>query len=259
MEVYIADWNSEIGCRGFGEGLEAAQRSFLREPKPALVLGLECRESSAERGFGALLALPCVRYLELPFTTDELADAAKSIRGLSANEAALTAIRSGTTRSALERLNRNVTHVLEGGIVGTLKNTQAAVRDSLNPPCLTEESRIELQDFAASIEFFRTRLDASLLALAREIKALDGIAPPEILRVLDKQHEQLKQGLVPLKRVADTIVACVRDESSVGAALESVIADVDAFSRIRAGVATALRGLPCKVAAREKKRAGVSW
>lgn len=255
VDVQVADWDPETGRWGIGIGMSAVRKIFLHESKPLLVLGVSGRDELEDRGFRKLLELPCVRYVELPCATDTLTGSAAEIAETTASEAALTEVRVEATRDAINRLNRNVTHTLEGGIVGTLKNVRDAVLVAANAAIVTSECKAELQEFAASMDFFRNRLGTVLIALAREIKGIEGVAGSSVLDALGEIQAGLSRGMVALQGSSRGIMDWAKN-GLPGTALAEVLLEIEAFSKARGAAVIVFEKLLRGAVEQRKRPAG---
>lgn len=211
--VHISDRDPETGRRGFGIGMHEVQKRFLREPGPALVLGIESRQTLVERGFGQFLDLPCVRYLELPFTREEFRQAAASLSSVPVDAARLEDMRRSITLRGLDNISRNVTHRLNGVVLVALNQAVAASRRLAKSKDPSTGGTV----LAASILSLTSsdgKVRESLAVLDREIGALEGVYTPQISEVLRDQRTRLGGAADELARFVAGITTWERGEES---------------------------------------------
>ena len=214
--VYIADRDANTGYRGFGIGMQGTQKGFLRDPRPVLVLGLESCETLVKRGFGPFLDLPCVRYLELPFTRDQFDEAAKSLRGATVDAAVLGGVRRSVTVDSLESIRINVTHRLNGVTRIALDHAVEAANRSLTEGTgHTEGLEVALAPSIKSLASSDATVREALSFLDRTIDLLDGICTPEVSKVLRDQRKRLGDAARDLARFVIGIAVAARVESPV--------------------------------------------
>lgn len=213
MQVHIADRDPDTGCRGYSIGMLEAQRRFLIEPTPALVLGLESRATIVERGFEAFLELPLVRYLELPFTNDEFRQAAASLRRVKLDVAAMEDVRRLVTAHSLENIRRNVSHRLNGVVLVALNQAVAAIRRvAKTADSTTKNAQDALASSTTSLMSSDSKVWESLAVFDKEIRLLDGICAQEMSEILHIQRESLGMAADDLSRFVIGITGWSRGE-----------------------------------------------
>lgn len=229
VRVFVADYDSEAQCAGFGVGMNHAQHSFLRTSEPILIIGLTEKSVLAERGFKSLFALPCVQYLELPFTRDEFQQAAESVRDAKASKADLKGVRESVAEFGFENIRRNVIHPLNGAILVTLKEAVALCRQAANGKVagMNAYQKKILTIRIASLVSSDERVRESLANFDREISALDDILPP-ISRALRDQRAKLGVAVNDLDRFVTGISAWI----SGGVELESLTEFADIGTQV---------------------------
>jgi hypothetical protein len=210
--VYIADRDPETGSRGFGIGMHAAQKRFMCKPGPALVLGAESGQVLVRRGFGAFLELPCIRYLELPFTREELQRAAAQVCGVGVDAAALDGVRESVTAHCLESIRLNVTHRLKGVTLSALNQAVAASRRVTVTTGLAARASGLLSASVVSLASSDRTIRESLAVLDWEIGVLGGIGPPKVSAVLRIQRARLGAAADDLARFVTGITAWTHGE-----------------------------------------------
>ena len=243
VRVHIADYDPDTGRRGFGIGMHGAQKRFLHHPRPALVLGLESTDTLVD--FEAFLNVPCVRYLELPFTQDEFQQQARSVCGTEIDTIALEGVRSSVTEDGLENIRRNVTHRLNGAILVTLNQVVATVRRLAKEVDSTTSADNVLVSSVTPLASSDEKVRASLAMLDREIDALDGICAENVSEALHVQRSRLKMASDNLSLFAKGIAAMACGEkgsesldqlANIGAEVSRVFRETDSvFTRLSGG------------------------
>lgn len=206
VKVYIADQDPDTGRRGFGIGMLGAQKRFLREPSPALVLGLDS-QTLVERGFGAFLNLPCVRYLEIPFTQEEFQQQAKLVCGIEVDAIALDGVRRSVTEDGLENIRRNVTHRLNGATLVWINRAVAECRKLAKGTDSSLNASDELTRSITVLASLDKKVRETLAILDRQISALDGICYDKESKVLRTQRTGLGKAADNLNRFVEGVAA----------------------------------------------------
>lgn len=207
VRVYIADYDPDTGHRRFGIGMHGVQKRFIRDPSPALVLGLDSRKALTERGFGAFLNLPCVRYLELPFTQDEFQQQAKSVCGIKVDVNALDGVRRSVTEDGLENIRCNVTHRLNGATLVWINRTVAECRKLAKVTDTPLNASDELTRSITVLASLDKKVRETLAILDRQISALDGICYDKESKVLWTQRIGLGKAADNLNRFVEGVAA----------------------------------------------------
>lgn len=208
VRVYIADYDPETGRRGFSIGMHEAQKLFMRAPGPTLVLGLESEKVlDKPRGFGTFLNLPCVRYLELPFTQEEFQLQAKSVCGTGVDTVALEGVRRSVTEDGLENIRRNVTHRLNGATLVWINRAVAECRKLAKGTDSSLNASDELTRSITVLASLDKKVRETLAILDRQISALDGICYDKESKVLRTQRIGLGKAADNLNRFVEGVAA----------------------------------------------------
>lgn len=207
VRIHIADHDPNTGRRGFGIGMHGVQKRFLSDSGPALVLGLDSRQTLAERGFEAFLNLPCVRYLELPFTQEEFQQQAKSVCGTEVDTVALDGVRRSVTEDGLENIRRNVTHRLNGATLVWINRAVAECRKLAKVTDSPLNASDELTRSITVLASLDKKVRETLAILDRQISALDGICYDKESKVLRTQRIGLGKAADNLNRFVEGVAA----------------------------------------------------
>lgn len=263
VRTYLADYDAESGQAGFGSGMNRCLQKFISNPGPTVVVGLateeDLRSEKSQRNIGRFLDLPCVKYCDIPITREEIQIAAESVLGKVPSPSILEDMGREVTLAVLERVNRNVTHVLKGGICATMRDKVDGIRDVLSAQnqakkeltLLQLEPELNLKD-AASLRYYCTRLAETVALLWREIEMLDGIGPKSVLSILRKQHGRLCEATDALKGFTGGIEAWARGDL-VTSELEPFVVQGEKVSRVLVETSKELEYLPTKVRAASKR------
>jgi hypothetical protein len=257
IQAFFLDYDSDTEQAGFHIGINRCLRNFVINPGPAVVIGLETEQelrSSKNKGtIARFLDLPCVTYCQLPIAVEGIQSAANAVRDKTISPSQVETLKRDVTIAALERVNRNVTHVLKGAIVATMRDKLDAIRTVLavreqadveQAPMLIE-SQSNLKD-AASLKFYCTRLGETATLLRSEIELLDGIGPDSILLLLREQHRQLCDAAETLKTFTFGIEAWAGGDSG-NVDLELFVTQGEKVSRMLVDTSRELEFLPNKV------------
>jgi hypothetical protein len=216
VRVHIADYDPDTGRRGFGIGMLGVQKRFMRDPEPTLIIGLDEKGVLAKPEFESLLALPCVRYLELPFTRDEFKHAAESVRDIKINKAELEGVRKSVTELSIKNIRSNVAHRLNGAILVTLNEAVALCRQAVIGKIIDMSAhQKKLVERITSLASVDETVRGSLAILDREIGALDGVCAPVVSNVLCAQRTLLETAADDLGKFVTGVAAWARGEATL--------------------------------------------
>ena len=202
VRVLVADVNRESGRSGFGAGLIAAQRMLLRDAMPTLLVGMDSKDAMAARGFGPLLGLSFVRYLEMPCGRAEVMQAVELLRGTASTAAELHGVRASVTAHGIEAIRRNVTHRLEGATRAVLRTAVRAITEVVAAQGAACDGAEILKDFAAPLRSTHANFKETLVILREKIGELDGICPEGITETLKCHSVLLSEACVDLAHFA---------------------------------------------------------
>ena len=213
IELYLADHDPESEKTGFGIGMHWAQRRFLAEQSPCLVLGIESEAAMVDRGFGAFLHLPWVCYLEALFTLEELSQAAAALPETPVDASTLDDLRRDVSARGFESIRRNVSHCLEGAVHVALRQAVRVLGQVSGEAELSRPARRQLEASIISIASSDGKVQASINALQREIDSLRGIADPQVLKALCDQYYRLQTAPEYLDRLVERVGAWMRRDT----------------------------------------------
>ncbi len=243
VNIQIADINAETGERGFSVGMQVIQRHILLQPQPTVVIGLERPDSSDNSA--PVLQLPFVQFLELPFTRSELEGAVAAAKRAPINGADIAEARRVAATFSIERLRRNVSHVLDGGIVGLVEVVVGAVESEAKRG--HTRSAGDWEEYVAAVTQFCGRLEQVRNRLLSGIRDLDGIAPPQVASVLGTAQSSLAVAQEMLAKFAEGLKVWSRGDCGaadpqalIGLAAKFVAATKRAQSALQGGY----RGVP---------------
>ena len=202
--VSIADAQPDGEIGGVGIGMPRIYEVALRAPKPLVILGLESVNRQTQRGFGELLKLPWVRYLELPFSRAELDACISELKGLDVYPAMVDPVRLHFVSRMLEDVEKNIIHRLGAVLLTALGHSIRGCGQLANSREMTPDAVDLICSGQQSLTYALPKLRDAVDQFDQKLGSIEGIADPAVQGLLREQYGRLADAVADLARfVAD--------------------------------------------------------
>ena len=161
-----------------GGSWQAVAREVLISRTATIVLGLVPPPPSGP--LAKVLRLPFVEFLEVPFARVDFDGAVERLKSAKFNERDVNEAKRCWCALAAEDLQRDVVHVLNGGVVGFVRGLPDRLNRSLGTDPLQGEAE-EWRDAVRVLNYYAKRLQQIYELLADRVVDLEGIAAEEVL------------------------------------------------------------------------------
>lgn len=178
-----------------GGSWQAVVREILISRKATIVLSLVPPPASGP--VAAVLRLPFVEFLAVPFARVDFDGAAERLKSAKFNERDVNEAKRCWCALAAEDLRRDVIHVLNGGVVGFVSGLPDRLAVPLGTDSMQGEPE-EWRDAVRVLNYYAKRLQQISGLLADRVVDLEGIAAEEVL-------VQLREALCGLGQAKKTL------------------------------------------------------